>query len=420
MKMRGMLLLCVSAVLAFCCQICHSQTPEDNVRQTTRVVWLVPSGVAFHASGTNRKVEVPSDFIEPLNSSLTLEIVKRPQRLGPGRKRETLRKSMAMVVDESVYPTKRTSHGRRQRDVNLYTGFSGEFKMNDQIVTAVVYRKEPLELTAKTTRLIPTKIEKKPGCTYRVGFNWAIPPHYTGNQFSWKREVKEFDYSVGKFSRLTFHVEQPGTETPDETEPLDGDLFEKCEVQAKLMDKDVYDWLQMGSEFCSLYAEVHCYGDKPNRFVIAKRCVGQTGGLCGLYQSVRLAAEVEGDLPDITRKRKQSKGPGDDDKTPKKKPRGETGRTQKNGKGEEPAYLDNLKGLSTSDGYILLTFTIDKFQISFEPVGVIVQKREATKYGILVAHSHLKDIPSIKGCNAFATETHFNGLISLPPLAEGA
>eukprot|EP00922_Rhytidocystis_sp_ex-Travisia-forbesii_P048096 GHVS01071640.1.p1 GENE.GHVS01071640.1~~GHVS01071640.1.p1 ORF type:complete len:412 (+),score=37.72 GHVS01071640.1:191-1426(+) len=411
MKMRGMLLLCVSAVLAFCCQICHSQTPEDNVRQTTRVVWMYHTDGLKDSSRTHN-IDTPDIFNTPINPSLELELVWRLIR-----NKNMRRYTMAMIVDKSVYPTKTTSGGRGRPDVNVYNGFSGEFKMNDQIVTVVLYRFQPLLLTANKTKLIPA-VTEIPGNT-AVSYNWPIPQELEGNHFIWRREVQPFEGSVGKFYRLTFHV-KAGTETPGNTEAVDRTTFNDCKVDVKVMDKDVYEWLRRNRERYSIYAEVHCFGDKANRFLIGQRCRKGGGGLCVLHQLVGKAPDVKGDL--ASRKRKPSKGSDADAKRPKKMPRVESGKTKKTEEHEEPPYLDNVNGLSTSDGYMLLTFTIGKSQISVEPVGVIVQK-SITKYQLLIGDSHLKDIidaVSIKCCPAFANVAHFNDLISLPPLAEGA
>eukprot|EP00922_Rhytidocystis_sp_ex-Travisia-forbesii_P048095 GHVS01071639.1.p1 GENE.GHVS01071639.1~~GHVS01071639.1.p1 ORF type:complete len:409 (+),score=38.53 GHVS01071639.1:191-1417(+) len=401
MKMRGMLLLCVSAVLAFCCQICHSQTPEDNVRQTTRVVWMYHTDGLKDSSRTHN-IDTPDIFNTPINPSLELELVWRLIR-----NKNMRRYTMAMIVDKSVYPTKTTSGGRGRPDVNVYNGFSGEFKMNDQIVTVVLYRFQPLLLTANKTKLIPA-VTEIPGNT-AVSYNWPIPQELEGNHFIWRREVQPFEGSVGKFYRLTFHV-KAGTETPGNTEAVDRTTFNDCKVDVKVMDKDVYDWLQVDEKYINLYAEARCFGVKPNRFVITQKCDKASGGLCILYNL------VHGNQPDGTsRKRKQS-GVADNQRETKK-PKVETGKTQKKKMPEEPVNLSAVKSLSTSDGYVLLKFTVPEDEISVEPVGVIVGKTKTRKYALVVENSALEGIECMNGKDARKGH-NVNDFISLPPLAE--
>eukprot|EP00922_Rhytidocystis_sp_ex-Travisia-forbesii_P023491 GHVS01034441.1.p1 GENE.GHVS01034441.1~~GHVS01034441.1.p1 ORF type:complete len:338 (-),score=34.32 GHVS01034441.1:295-1308(-) len=330
-----------------------------------------------------------------------------------------------MNVDESVYPRKKRPAAEGEDEVNVYTGFCGEFRLNGQDITAVVYgrrRTLPLKVGDKVTELIPEQNESLVEKLYNC-YNWPMPPKYEDNQYTWREKSQAYGDLYKEFRRLTFHVKNGTDKTGDDSQPIaegDGDV---CEVHVKLKDKDVYGWLGRNKGQYTLFFEAHCFGENRNRFVVTHQCEKCDIGLCSFYRWV--GKTTDADTP--------TNSPADDEPKKTKRSAEKTSETSMKRKqttvgksvndGETPSkktrterdiFMEKVKELENSDGHMALKFDIKRSDVSVEAVGVIATN-ETSRYELIVKDSAAKSMVDQWVESHGKRTPYFKHFVSLPP-----
>eukprot|EP00922_Rhytidocystis_sp_ex-Travisia-forbesii_P023489 GHVS01034439.1.p1 GENE.GHVS01034439.1~~GHVS01034439.1.p1 ORF type:complete len:419 (-),score=26.21 GHVS01034439.1:295-1551(-) len=411
MKIRGKLVLFVAVVLASC-QICHTAddgvpTVAMNVREATRVEWLFPSPLTTGGHGTS---QLPDTDIQSFNSNLTLSITRREDIDRGGNRRRHFHLTLVMNVFKSVYPHRVRQAANGGGEENAYNGFSGQYRVNGQVITAVLHRKKrlPLDVPGDITTLTPQPKNRETPSNNDLSYNWGIPPKYEINQLTWRTKGQIYSgIDENPFFRLTFYLEK-GAEITGMSQPIaDGHV---CEVHVKLTDKDIYDWLKSNKTQFSLFFEAHCFGQKPNRFVVHQNCFSRKDGLCDLYNHVGKTTEDDTakkasvDKPKASKKRKRTADGNsvNDDDMPSREEKQSSTRS---------IDIDRVKDLLDSDGYVVLKCNISQCDVSVEAVGVIANDR-ISRYQIIAKDSAVKKILSREGTEK---KCYFNHFVSLPP-----